>query len=111
VQTRVFLDTGRVIGTAAASGDYAVADVSGTAQHPMRLAITVQASPNQGVAGEFRIKCTRGKRSRARRVSVSSETPASLPVALTVSHPATCALSAKIQLYGSGRINVTLLAS
>lgn len=100
----------RVIGSAAASGNYAIVLASGHADHPRALFVRVRSRPRQAVDGRWTVICRKGSRKRSKIGEIHGGTPLRRRLRLPMAHPSDCTVSATAQLEQSGRIIVQLLA-
>ena len=94
-----------------ATGDYAVASASGTANSPHRVAVVVSATPSQRVQVSWNLVCSEtggGVGSKSGQVTVSA--PTTVPIPLPA--PSTsCIVSTVGQLQASGNLTLQITSS
>jgi hypothetical protein len=100
----------RVIGSASASGAYAIALANGSTEDPRALFVRVRSRPRQHVDGAWTVVCHKKSAERSRSGDIHGRTPLRRRLRLPSGHPSDCAVSATAQLARSGRITVELLA-
>lgn len=99
-----------VIDRARARGDYAVAQASGSINHPKRIWVKVKSRPRQRTDGAWSMTCTKNSGAGSRSGRHSGTTPYRQRLRMTYPQPDSCSVAANAQLSGSGRIIVILLA-
>ena len=99
-----------VIDRARARGNYAVAQASGSINHPKRIWVKVKSRPRQRADGAWSMTCTRGSGAGSRDGRHSGTTPYRQRLRMPYPQPDSCSVAANAQLSGSGRIIVILLA-
>ena len=99
------------VGRAGASGDYAVAVASGTAQRPATMAVRVEASPAQSVSVSWTAVCSRGFSASSRSGMFTVRAPATRAIRPSMPRASSCIVSAAAQLQGSGPLAVSLLST
>jgi hypothetical protein len=95
---------------ASASGDYAIAQASGTANHPHSIWVKVVASPSQNADLHWTMVCTKGFGAGSKSGSVrSARAPFKRKLRMPTKNPRDCTVAANAQLSNSGRVTVILL--
>jgi hypothetical protein len=99
----------KTIGTGKASGDYAVAQASGTVENPGIIRVKVTATPRQKVNVTWSMVCSQPGGGAG---SKDGQFTARTTVTRTLSKPASrvtdCSVSALAQLPDGGKIRITL---
>lgn len=105
--TRVTIDIAR------ASGKHAKATAEGIADRPAAIAVRASAKPKQRVTVTWGLSCPKGANGKDKGTGGTYVTtpPDIRPLELPKRAIAFCAVRAEVQLRGSGRVKVTLLAS
>jgi hypothetical protein len=98
-------------GSCHATGKFAACNASGTIDHPLSIAIKIDAVPGQKIFGNWAMTCSKGKHARSSKGDLPKRAPAVRPVRLTLPHPDQCVLAAMAQLRKSGTIKVFLTAT
>ena len=96
------------IGSASASGDYAIALASGTAENPGTINVRVTASPRQRVSVSWTMVCSKGLGAGSKSGQFSARTTVTRALRKPQSNPDSCTVSASAQLDNGGRVRVTL---
>lgn len=99
----------RVIGRHSASGDFATTIASGRAKRPTALYMRVLARPNQGIAANWLILCSKGLGSGSKSGKFSAMTPVTRRLRMPMARPSNCSVSGSARLRRSGRVTVLLL--
>ena len=97
-----------VVATGHASGEYAIAQASGTASNPSRLALDLAATPAQSAKVSWTLVC---QESGGGVGSKSGQSTLQLPTTSTLPLPApseSCIVSANAQLSGSGTVKISI---
>jgi hypothetical protein len=110
VATAAAAATPRVIGSASAGGDYAIANASGTAKHPHQVYVRVLAKPAQAVRGAWTLVCSKGFGAGTKSGTVTGRAPFTKPLKLPMKNSDQCIVSANAQLSRSGTVTVQILA-
>lgn len=100
-----------VVASGHATGDYAVASASGTANSPHKIAVVVSAAPSQPVQVSWNLVCTEtggGVGSKSGQVTVSAPTTVPLPLPAP---SASCIVSVVGQLQASGNLTLQITSS
>jgi hypothetical protein len=99
---------GKRIGTESASGDYAVAVATGTAQKPAAIFVQVRTTPRQGFDAHWTVTCSRGFGAGSKDGSFTGFGTRAKRVRLPMRRSDTCYVAATGQLEDSGRIVVSI---
>lgn len=100
----------RIIGSATARGDYAIALASGSANDPASIYVRVKSRPRQRVSVFWNMICSRGFGAGSKDGDFKARTTVKRKLRMPMRNPDDCTVSASGQLDGSGRIKVQLLA-
>jgi hypothetical protein len=100
----------RVIGSQRGSGDYAIVDAIGTADHPTAVGVRVFATPNQAVEGAWHTECSKGlDTGKTKSGRLDGTTPFLRVLRMPMAHPDNCSVIVIGELSGSGSIHVQVL--
>jgi hypothetical protein len=100
------------IGSCSSQGEFAICAASGTANKPLIITVTITASPNQTVDGNWSMGCSIGFSSGGSSGSFTATTPATRTLRLPFAHPDSCDVTAGGGLLnGSGSIHVSIASS
>jgi hypothetical protein len=100
------------IGSCNSQGEFAICAASGTANKPLVITVTITASPNQTVDGNWSMGCSLGFSSGGSGGSFSGTSPTTRTLKLPFAHPDSCDVSAAGGLLnGSGSIHVSIASS
>jgi hypothetical protein len=99
-----------VIDRQRSSGDYAIAQASGSVDKPGTIRLRVSASPSQLVDATWMVVCSKGLGSSGSKDGQFKGTaPLSKTLKLPMSNPDDCTVSANAQLSRGGKVAVTLV--
>src|SRR5262249_13168660 len=98
------------LGSCRSSGQFATCLASGGVNHPIRIKVHVQASPNQRFDGDWSMVCTKGSRAGSTSGTVSGLTPRVKELRMPFTNPDHCDVSAIASLRNGGSIFVYLTA-
>lgn len=96
------------IGSASASGDFAIALANGTAKHPIGVYVSALATPRQRVDVNWTLVCSKGLGAGSKSGSFKTLSSAKRKLRLPTAHPDECQVSAGGSLDRGGRITVRL---
>jgi hypothetical protein len=99
------------IGSCHAQGGSAICAVTGTARHPRTVHVHVSARPDQRLQVKWHMTCNKGLRMRNSRGHFRARTPIRRRLHHRFTHPASCIVSAKTRLPGSGRLHLWLTST
>jgi hypothetical protein len=100
------------IGSCGSQGDFALCAASGMANKPLLITVTVTASPNQTVDGNWSMGCSLGFSSGGSGGSFTATTPVTKTLSMPFPHPDSCDVTAGAGLLnGSGSIHVSIASS
>jgi hypothetical protein len=100
------------IGSCSSQGEFALCAASGTANSPAIITVTVTASPNQVVDGNWSMGCSLGTSAAGSSGSFTATTPATRTLKMPFAHPDSCDVAAGAGLLnGSGSIHVSISSS
>jgi hypothetical protein len=100
------------IGSCSSQGEFAICAAGGTANKPLVITVTITASPNQTVDGNWSMGCSLGFSSGGSGGSFTGTTPTTRTLKLPFAHPDSCDVSAAGGLLnGSGSIHVSIASS
>ena len=101
----------RTIGTARASGDFAIALASGHTSHPHTIKVRVTSSPHQRVSVSWTMVCSKGFGAGSKSGDFAARTTVTRTLRMPYRHPDDCTVSASAQLARGGHVKVTLLGT
>lgn len=97
------------IGSCSSSGEFAICAASGTAHKPLRITVTVRASPNQTVDVNWVMACSAGNSVASSSGSFTTTTPVTRTLRHPFHHPGSCDVTAGAGLLnGSGTMRVII---
>ena len=99
-----------VIDAQSASGDYAIAIASGSANNPSRMKVRIKTSPSQHATGNYTIVCSKGMGAGSKDGSYSGYGSFTRRLRFPMRNPDSCTASALGSLDASGRVKVILKA-
>jgi hypothetical protein len=100
------------IGSCSSQGDFAICAASGTANSPAIITVTITASPNQTVDGNWSMGCSKGFSSGGEYGSFTATSPTTQTLKMPFPHPDSCDVSAAGGLLnGGGSIHVSIASS
>lgn len=100
------------IGSCSAQGDFATCDVSGTANHPLTITVTVTSSPDQSVSVYWSTDCTQGTGAGLSSGNFTATTPVTRTIPHPYHQPDSCAIAALGSLNNGGNsIHVSIASS
>jgi hypothetical protein len=100
------------IGSCSSQGEFALCAASGTANKPLIITVTITASPNQTVDGNWSMGCSVGFSSGGLSGSFTATTPTTRTLKLPFAHPDSCDVTVGGGLLnGSGSIHVSIASS
>jgi hypothetical protein len=99
----------RVIGTARASGDSAVASANGTASHPRLLAVRITSSHGGSVNGFAIVSCSNGSGFSAKSLNYSGHSPLLKLMPTPMKNSDSCVVIARGSSTSGGTVVVQIL--
>lgn len=100
---------GQRIDTAKASGDYAIAQASGTARRPRAIYVVVRSAPGyQKISGAWSMICSKGFGAGSKSGRVRGTTPHAQRLRMPSSRPDDCSVAANAQLEEGGKVKVSI---
>jgi hypothetical protein len=99
------------VATGTASGDYAVASASGTANQPLEIQLSVTATPSQSALVSWDLVCMEngggvGSKSGQSTLTLPDVEPLPLPAPSS-----SCIVSADVQISNSGTVTLSIESS
>lgn len=101
--------TGKTIDMSSASGDYAIAQASGTINNPHRIRVRVTAKPRQRVEVSWTMTCGRGTSAASKSGQYKARTTTTRTLRQPMRHADQCVVAANAQLDGSGKVTIRIL--
>lgn len=98
----------KTVDSATASGDYAIAQASGSVDEPGRIRVLVNATPNQKVMVTWTMVCTQKSGAGSSDDQFNATTPVDRTLKLPAKDASGCIVSANAQLDGSGTVKVRI---
>jgi hypothetical protein len=100
------------IGSCSSQGEFAICAVSGTANKPLIITVTVTASPNQTIDANWSMGCSLGLSVAGGSGSFTATTPVTRTMSMPFKRPDSCDVTAGAGLLnGSGSIHVSIASS
>jgi hypothetical protein len=97
--------------TGKASGEFAIAQASGSVNNPSKVFAKVTSKPSQRVSGAFSIVCSKGFGAGSKNGSINGVTPLARRIPFPMRRPNSCSVAANAQLQdGGGTVIVKLYA-
>ncbi len=96
------------IGSASASGDFAIALASGTAKRPLGVYVSTVATPRQSVSVNWTMVCSKGFGAGSKSGSHTTSSSRKRKLRLPMSNPSSCTVSASGSLEDGGKVTVRL---
>lgn len=94
---------------AKASGEFAIAQASGTTRDPSKIFAKVTSKPRQQVSGAYSVVCSKGFGAGTKSGSIKGRTPLVRRLRLPMGNPDSCTAAANAQLQdGGGTVRVRL---
>ena len=103
-------DLGKKVGQASASGEFAVAVATGSANKPRDLFVKVIANPAQYVDAAYTVVCTKGERTGTADELFGGDAPLVERLRHPFRHPDRCEIGVDVQLSESGDLTLKLFA-
>jgi hypothetical protein len=100
--------TFKQIGSKTASGDFAIALASGTAQNPRGVYVAVFAKPRQRVEVDWTMVCSRGTGAGSKSGHYTTTRSTKRKLRMPMANPDSCTASAGGSLSRGGKITVKL---
>lgn len=102
------LAVAKTVDSGRSSGDYAIAQASGSVDNPRKIKVFVTTSPRQKADGAWTVVCSNGSGAGSKSGNISGRGKFSRKLKLPMKRPDNCTVAANAQLSEGGRVRVTI---